>query len=213
MAQLERYKNLIADLTSERSAWINSENLDQKITEELFDNKFTSTGLVLKDSKHWRYQALTFKWNRKYSKEVSELVEDQTLKNRVGFVLSQEQLNNRLLVEELVRPMINTGKNRSEYEDLVNDFVNAISKVKVDDSEIGPSFYEVRNGKVAPASWRIEDTIEHSTLPSSDEEFNRWFDEDFGEQTRGDAFDAFDTDAGADAATDSKSKGRANKDK
>jgi len=121
-AQVERYKKLVVDLSEEQPAWINAQNISTKITDKLFDQKFRSTGLITRESKHWKYQALTFKWNRKYSEEVSHLIES----SETAGLGSQNVVKSRQLVEELVRPMVSTGKNRSEYEDLVNDFLRTL---------------------------------------------------------------------------------------
>lgn len=185
--QAIRHKNLLADLEAEEPAWINSSNIDEKITEALFEKKFSSTGLAIPESKNWRYQALTFHWNREYSKDVEEMIADHVAKGNAGFIASQEDLSKRLMVEQLLRPMISTGKNRSEYGSLVDDFVNTISKVGgiSDQKIIDPTTFMVREGKVVPAEERLEETPgdegEFEPRPSSDE-LRQWFHEDFGSE-------------------------------
>lgn len=122
--QLVRYKRLITDLKHEHPAWVTSSNIDEKITSDLFKH-FTTTGIVTPTSQYWKYRTLTFHWNRTYGPELLAFLQGEQEIDHIQRNL-QSRMHERDLVEDLLKPMISSGKTRAQYKQLVDEFVNAV---------------------------------------------------------------------------------------
>jgi len=72
------------DLEREKAVWITSNNVDAKITADLFTEPKT-TGLVTRYSEYWKYQLFTLDVKRLLSPEFVKFYGERTADNRVMF--------------------------------------------------------------------------------------------------------------------------------
>lgn len=106
----------VADLEAEKSAWITLDNMDEKITSDLFDTHAT-TGLTTKYSNLWRYQAFSADFERTQREEY-ESPEEYADK-----ILNEGDMAKRLEVETYLNALIGTGEERANYKKLLQEFL------------------------------------------------------------------------------------------
>jgi hypothetical protein len=117
----ELYRSRYLDaFENEKSYWITLENMEEKITEDLFDGPKT-TGLVNKDSEHWRWQAHVINIKR-YLDENYDAEADASVNSiKAKSILRGEVISHRnLVVQDFLEPIISTGEHRDKYDELFN---------------------------------------------------------------------------------------------
>ena len=133
--QNESFKNLIDTLEAESSSWITLDNIDSKITEELFAAPAT-TGLVTSESRHWRHQLLTIQLKRMLSPEfVTESNSNGSLADRLQ-QRGQAKSVKRLLLQEFLEPMIGSGQERANQQEILDKFAAEMEGHFVVDEEL-----------------------------------------------------------------------------
>lgn len=126
----ERQQRALEDLKSEASAWITSENIDSRITDELFAKESATTGYVTKYSNLWKYQVFTPKLERLLSEEFQDkLFSNTALMDRLK-TKAQFRIAKRVVVEDFLNQIIGTGDERSNFKELVNDISNTFEKLE-----------------------------------------------------------------------------------
>ena len=119
--QQEMYKRMLYDLNEEKQTWITSKNLDMKINDDLFTKQAT-TGLVTRTSQHWRWQIVPLSLQRLMSEEMKhEQQNESTLTDRLA-QRGQVRSMKKLMVQDILDPMIGSGKDRARYKELVEKF-------------------------------------------------------------------------------------------
>ncbi len=94
--------------------------MNEKITPELFNVQAT-TGLVTKESPHWRYQMLTIDVKRSISKEyIQEAKASGLLSNRLK-ARAQAKAIRTLDTRDFVEGLITTGKHREHINSIVEE--------------------------------------------------------------------------------------------
>jgi hypothetical protein len=140
-----RYKQLIADLVEEQKVWITLENMDKVITPALFNAPQATTGLIMRQSDHWRYFVHPDSYKRNIAEiralpgedENGNMMPDETYKFRLGSPdevwedrqaeIFQQRSQSRLQVEESLNALIGTSEERANYESLVRRYITAIN--------------------------------------------------------------------------------------
>jgi hypothetical protein len=119
--QQTRYTRLVADLEQEMPTWLNADNIEEKITDSLFESQAT-TGLVTKTSEHWRWQIVPLNLQRLMSPDFaasessgSELADRLALRGQIKSA-------KKIMVQDFLDPMIGTGEERAKYKELVEKF-------------------------------------------------------------------------------------------
>jgi hypothetical protein len=113
----EKYYHDFADeLTQESEYWLTPDNIDSIITEEFFE-KPSSSGLLFKDSEHWRYALHTLKVKR-YQDNTSSEMRGSSLSDRMDR-LAELRSTRRLMAQEFLEPMIGTGAERARYNEIL----------------------------------------------------------------------------------------------
>lgn len=142
--QNERYKGLIDALQFESKSWITPANLDRKITEDLFATPST-TGIVTNESNHWRYHLLSIQLKRLMSSEfASESAAGTSLADRLQ-QRGQIKAVKRLMVEDFLEPLIGSGKERANYQEILNKFVAEFENLDMSDEDMETYFDFVMN--------------------------------------------------------------------
>lgn len=126
--QTQMYSRAIEDLAEESSTWIRNDNIDSKITEDLFATP-TTTGLVTKYSQFWHYQVFTPDLTRLMSPEVMDAHSVTSLEDRMKFK-GESRLTKKLMVEDFLGQMIGSGKEREEFSELVDQFSKQFEKME-----------------------------------------------------------------------------------
>lgn len=115
-------QELVAEYAAEKELWLTEENVDSKITLDLFDAPST-TGLRVNDSEHWRYATHTMSIERLMHMQNSE--SHMTGSTSLTELLDKKQQRNsarHLVVQEFLDPMIGTGADRARYKELMKKF-------------------------------------------------------------------------------------------
>lgn len=138
-----RFKQLVADLVEEQKVWITAENMDKVITPELFSAPQATTGLITRQSDHWRYFAHPDSYKRNMAEiralpgedDNGNMMPDETYKFRLGSPdevwedrqseIFQQRSQSRLQIEESLNSLIGTSEERANYESLVRRYVAA----------------------------------------------------------------------------------------
>ena len=108
------------DLEAEKATWITPENLESRITEDLFAKQAT-TGIVTRTSQHWRWQIVPLNLQRLMSEEFRGEPTESTLTDRLA-QRGQVRSTKKLIVQDILDPMIGSGKDRARYKELVDKF-------------------------------------------------------------------------------------------
>ena len=118
------------DLEEEKKTWITEENINMKITPALFENPAT-TGLLNHDSELWRWHFHSMKLDR--LKDHSETTSDfagSSLAERLEF-RGQVRSARKMMVQDFLEPMIESGSDRAEFDDLVDKFTSKFEELDV----------------------------------------------------------------------------------
>jgi hypothetical protein len=118
--QQERYQALLKDLDAEKDVWITRAQIETKITEDLFSSQAT-TGLVTRHSEHWRWQMVPMNIQRMMSPECRVESSGSHLTDRLA-QRGQVRSMKKLIVQDILEPMIGTGSDRARYKELVDKF-------------------------------------------------------------------------------------------
>lgn len=143
--QHESYRNLVSAIEAESSTWITLENMNSKIVEDLFSAPAT-TGLVTRESKHWRHHVLTMQLKRMLSPEyISESsASGSSLADRLQ-QRGQAKSVKRLMIEDFIEPMISSGKERANYQEIIDKFAAKMEDHYVIDEELDTYFDYIMN--------------------------------------------------------------------
>lgn len=131
------HEALASELEKESQYWLSAEDVDAQITEEFFDQPST-TGLLMKDSEHWRYQVETIKLKRFDAKHEEEGDEDLVAAGAAfhnfrdnGTWTEQDYRNayrkknqlegHRAIAQDFLESMIGTGEERAQYRKLLQE--------------------------------------------------------------------------------------------
>lgn len=79
-----KYHQLLLDLQYESQHWLSAENVNEKITESLFD-KPSSTGVLSSKSELWRWHTMAVDFKRSMSKSFMEQFDLTSLNGRMEF--------------------------------------------------------------------------------------------------------------------------------
>ena len=127
--QQSRYARLVADLEHEKPVWITKDNIDEKITAELFDKQAT-TGLVTKKSENWRWQILPMNLKRMMSPEYMAQSNRSDLEERLA-LRGQIKSAKKLMVQDFLDPMIGSGEDRARYKEIVDKFAAQFEDMEI----------------------------------------------------------------------------------
>lgn len=124
--QQARYAAVIAEMEKEKHCWITLENMDSKITEELFA-KPSTTGLISRYSEHWRYHLVTTSLGRLLQAKKNDDPDQvrSPLTERLS-LMAQASLTKRMVVEEVLDDMIGTGEERAKYKEIVEMYTKTL---------------------------------------------------------------------------------------
>ena len=142
--QQNRYLELTEALREESATWITYENMDSRIVEELFAKPAT-TGLVTGESRHWRHHLMTINLRRVVSPEfVAENAGSSSLADRLQ---QRGQLKSvkRMLVEDFLEPLIGTGEERANYQEILDKFAKEFADLDVGDEDLDSYFEYITN--------------------------------------------------------------------
>jgi hypothetical protein len=118
--QKKRFEALVRSLEAESRYWVTPENMDSKITEELFDKPCT-TGVVTKSSEFWRNYARCTNINRLLFGVLPEMKDEDTI-NDVILERTQAERATKEDIMGTLNSMIGTGEDREKFDELVDDF-------------------------------------------------------------------------------------------
>ena len=126
-----RKNRLVNDLQSESSAWITSaDQIDSRITEDLFSKEAGSTGYVTKYSNLWKYQVFTPKLKRLLSDDFQEKLQNSTAMMDRLKAKGQYRIAKRVVVEDFLDQIIGTGAERANFKGLVSDISSSFEKLE-----------------------------------------------------------------------------------
>lgn len=118
--QKKRFDSLVRSLEAESKYWVTPENMDSKITEELF-NKPCTTGVVNKSSEFWRNYARCTNINRLLFGVLPHMKDEDTI-NDVILERTQAERATKEDIMGTLNSMIGTGEDREKFDELVEDF-------------------------------------------------------------------------------------------
>jgi len=136
--QQERYQTLLDELKIEQTTWITLDNINSKITKELFDKEASTSGLLTRYSDHWRIYVESSNYDLKklkawcaeeYDKFDAMNVnqtDETTLEDRFSKDSRKSKLTNRLWVEDFVEGMITTGEDRAQFQDIIKAYMKEL---------------------------------------------------------------------------------------
>jgi len=128
-----RLQRLIEQLEAESKYWITPQNMEEKITEELFQKPCT-TGVVTKYSEFWRYYCRSSNVNRTLIQIMQDMNETPGSDSRTDSVRArmEERARKNTMRKEAIAHMLNgmigTGKDRERYEEFVDGFSSFVEK-------------------------------------------------------------------------------------
>lgn len=118
------------DIEEEKKTWITEENMNNKITAALFDKPAT-TGLLTRDSELWRWHLHSMKLDRLMNNsETSSDFAGSSLAERLEF-RGQVRSARKIMVQDFLEPMIESGSDRAEYDELVDKFTSKFEELDV----------------------------------------------------------------------------------
>lgn len=126
--QQKRYNGLVRDLEAEKATWITAENMEARITEDLFTQPST-TGLTTKFSENWRYHVESLKLKRLSA--LSEEPADYFARKEENLSPKEQALRKyrsayKLNMHDFLLPLVGTGEDRAKYKELVDKFANVL---------------------------------------------------------------------------------------
>lgn len=122
----QRLKMMIQDFQDESKTWLNESNIETRITAKLFTKQAT-TGLVTKQSEHWRWHLITMDPKRIMNPAFMRQYAGDSLEDRMevrGGVRSAQ----RIFAQDFLDPMIGTGEERAKYRELVDKFTSTFQQ-------------------------------------------------------------------------------------
>lgn len=122
---------MINDLDSEKSAWINFENLEERIQPSLFEN-YASTGLITPFSGYWKTKVITFDERRTISPELESYFVPTTDADREKSK-AQIRLQKEYLVENFLEGFVSTGEDRLKVKSVAKEVAQLMNKEDDDD--------------------------------------------------------------------------------
>lgn len=118
------------DIEEEKKTWINEDNMNSKITAALFEKPATS-GLLTRDSELWRWHLHSMKLDRLMNNsETSSDFAGSSLAERLEF-RGQVRSARKIMVQDFLEPMIESGSERAEYDELVDRFTTKFEELDV----------------------------------------------------------------------------------
>lgn len=120
VVQKKRFDSLVRSLEAESRYWVTPANMDDKITEELF-NKPCTTGVVTKSSEFWRNYARCTNINRLLFGVLPNMKDEDTI-NDVILERTQAERATKEDIMGTLNSMIGTGADREKFDELVEDF-------------------------------------------------------------------------------------------
>lgn len=133
--QQERFQMLLEELKIEQTTWITLDNIDSKITKELFDKEASTSGLLTRYSDHWRIYVESSNYDLKKLKALCaedydkfdamnvNQTDEKTLEDRFLKDNRKSKLSSRLWVEDFVEDMITTGEERAQFQDIMKAYM------------------------------------------------------------------------------------------
>lgn len=155
----ERFERLVKMHEAESKYWITMENIDQKITEELFAAPAT-TGVTTEISEYWRYCCPSMQPNRTLGrlleaengpdsdeendddlKQFDDVPRPNTFMSPLDYLLDNEEqiTTQKESIRGMLNAMIGEGSDRAKYDTLVNEFVEFAETLNGPMGEINPS--------------------------------------------------------------------------
>ena len=126
--QQERYDMYLKDVNQESQCWLNLDNMDAKINDDLFKTQST-TGLVVKHSEHWRWQTMSINLKRMLSEELirerSPNGDTSNLTKRLDWAAQSENFK-KFEVRDFLEEMVADGRDREHLEELVDKFTKEL---------------------------------------------------------------------------------------
>lgn len=139
LKQQEMYAKAARDLEEESKHWITLDNMDQKITEKLFE-KPTTTGLTSVSSDLWRHHCYNITLGRlDHMDAMPKTAMD--VKRQFHADLAVDK---RMQAEEYLNTIIGKGEDRAKFAEYLNDYL--VSESLNRDKSEEDQFDEVRNG-------------------------------------------------------------------
>jgi hypothetical protein len=116
-----RKTKLMKDLVDESSGWITKEQINERITPELFACESASTGYMTRETNHWKYQVFTPKLGRLLDPQFQSKFTSNTMLMDKLQTKSQYRVAKRVVTENLLDQLVGSGKERENYKNLVNE--------------------------------------------------------------------------------------------
>lgn len=118
------------DIEEEKKTWITEDNMNSKITPALFEKPAT-TGLLTNDSELWRWHLHSLKLDRlKNNSETTSDFAGSSLAERLEF-RGQVRSARKIMVQDFLEPMIESGSDRAEYDEIVDKFTSKFEELDV----------------------------------------------------------------------------------
>lgn len=136
----QRFSRLVEMLSAESKYWITTENINQKITVDLF-LKPATTGVITGVSEHWRYHCPSMQPNRVMQQllersdddsesddsesDAEHIDESRHFLSAVDYLAASEPYitKQKENIRSMLNSMIGTGDDRNKYDDMVKDFI------------------------------------------------------------------------------------------
>jgi hypothetical protein len=185
----------------ESKHYISPDNINEKITANLFRSDATSTGLTNKYSDLWRYQVIapSLKRFRKDSMFMSHIGKDY---NQPDMKKAEDQTELKMQITDWVNEMIGTGEDRSKFDFYVSELLKKAEVGKEDQVDFDED-------DLPDEEWsEEEDEEEYDDDEESDEDDDN--DDSFDEDGDGDDDDD-DDDDDSDGETDEDVAGKNNR--
>ena len=124
------YKRLAEDLRYESPCWITYDNLEERITKDLFSDKPSTTGLVTPYSSNWRYNIVTYKYDFARMMSPQLFVHgDDTMESRLTTARNEKEYHKRKSMEDFLEPMVGSGEERAQLKGLVDEYLQIFGKL------------------------------------------------------------------------------------
>ena len=125
--QQQRYQSMIDGYAHEQKVWITADNMESKITDELFAKQAT-TGLATKTSEHWRWQVITLDPSRIMNPQ--HYYNSETGAQERLELKAQLRSSKTILAQDFLNPMIGTSEDRLRYKQLVEELADTFADVE-----------------------------------------------------------------------------------
>lgn len=175
-AKVKQCEQALRDLEEESKVWVTKDNVDDLITEKLFDSPAT-TGILTKDSESWRHNAMSTDLNRMISSDLyNELViKNQSINSRAEWK-GRARFTKRMMAEDFLNQMVGTGEERSQFSGLVKNFTDTMDDMEgfeqVDDyfEYLYDCMQVEEQMAVDEYRWELENGEGRGTILGSDDE-------------------------------------------